>query len=170
MATLRMRSRAIMGGGEAARLIYALRRTSKGKPPARRRQEAAMEGVKGLHHVAVRCVALEKSVDFYVRVLGLAVLRRWPGEAGQDRSVWLSTGRGFLALERASRPGEAGQFDDEAPGWQVVALEVPRVDREAWEARLAAAGVAIARRSPFSLFFQDPEGNRVALSHWPEAA
>jgi hypothetical protein len=30
--------------------------------------------------------------------------------------------------------------------------------------------VALARRTPFSLFFQDPEGNRVALSHWPEEA
>jgi hypothetical protein len=51
-----------------------------------------------------------------------------------------------------------------------VALEIPHSDRAAWEERLAQAGVDIVRRSPFSLFFQDPEGNRVALSHWPEEA
>ncbi|MBS1110192.1 MAG: hypothetical protein H6Q88_2184, partial [Anaeromyxobacteraceae bacterium] len=39
-----------------------------------------------------------------------------------------------------------------------------------WEDRLVAAGVRLARRSHFSLFFRDPEGNRVALSHWPEEA
>ena len=129
-----------------------------------------MEGVKGLHHVALRCASLERSVGFYREVLGLEVLRRWPGAGGTDRSVWLSTGKGFLALERASAPGIDGAFDEAPGGWQVVALEIPRAEREAWEARLARAGVPVARRSPFSIFFQDPEGNRVALSHWPEEA
>jgi catechol 2,3-dioxygenase-like lactoylglutathione lyase family enzyme len=128
-----------------------------------------MERVKGLHHVALRCSDLEKSVEFYRRALGLEVLRRWPGEDGSERSVWLSTGVGFLALERASGPGVAGAFGDAPAGWQVVALEIPSSDRAAWEKRLALAGVELVRRSPFSLFFQDPEGNRVALSHWPEA-
>jgi glyoxylase I family protein len=128
-----------------------------------------MERVKGLHHVALRCSDLEKSVEFYRRALGLEVLRRWPGEDGSERSVWLSTGVGFLALERASGPCVAGAFGDAPAGWQVVALEIPFPDRAAWEERLALAGVELVRRSPFSLFFQDPEGNRVALSHWPEA-
>jgi catechol 2,3-dioxygenase-like lactoylglutathione lyase family enzyme len=155
-------------GGEAARLIYALRRTGKGKQG---RQEARMESVKGLHHVALRCADLEKCVDFYRRDLGLDVLRRWPAEGGADRSVWLSTGKGFLALERASGPGAAaGSLEDAPAGWQVVALAIDRADRKAWEDRLAASGVAVARRSPFSIFFQDPEGNGVALSHWPEEA
>jgi catechol 2,3-dioxygenase-like lactoylglutathione lyase family enzyme len=84
--------------------------------------------------------------------------------------VWLAAGDGFLALERAGGPARPGRFDDAPPGWQVVALAISRTDREAWEGRLAAAGVPLARRSSFSLFFQDPEGNRVALSHWPEEA
>jgi glyoxylase I family protein len=128
-----------------------------------------MERVKGLHHVALRCSDLEKSVEFYRRALGLEVLRRWPGEDGSERSVWLSTGAGFLALERASGPGVARAFGDAPAGWQLVAMEIPFSDRAAWEKRLALAGVELVRRSPFSLFFQDPEGNRVALSHWPEA-
>jgi len=129
-----------------------------------------MERVKGLHHVALRCSDLERSVQFYRGALGLEVLRRWPGEDGLERSVWLSTGQGFLALERASGPGVAGAFGDSPAGWQVVALEIHVADRAAWEERLALAGVDVVRRSPFSLFFQDPEGNRVALSHWPEEA
>ena len=129
-----------------------------------------MERVKGLHHVALRCSDLERSVQFYRGALALEVLRRWPGEDGSERSVWLSTGHGFLALERASGPGVAGAFGDSPAGWQVVALEIHVADRAAWEERLALAGVDVVRRSPFSLFFQDPEGNRVALSHWPEEA
>jgi len=129
-----------------------------------------MEGVKGLHHVALRCADLEKNLDFYRDVLGLEVIRRWPGEGGSERSVWLSTGQGFLALERASGSEEAGAFEEAPAGWQVVALGIAPSDRKGWEERLAAAGVAVARRSPFSIFFRDPEGNRVALSHWPEEA
>jgi catechol 2,3-dioxygenase-like lactoylglutathione lyase family enzyme len=129
-----------------------------------------MEKVEGLHHVAIRCCDLARCEAFYRDVLGLPVIRRWPAEDGGDRSVWLSTGAGFLALERATRPIEEGPFEDAPAGWHVVALGIARTDRRAWEARLAAAGVRLARRSPFSLFLRDPEGNRVALSHWPEEA
>ena len=43
-------------------------------------------------------------------------------------------------------------------------------ERARWEQRLADAGVAIERTTAFSLFFRDPEGNRLALSHHPEPA
>ncbi len=129
------------------------------------------ERVEGLHHAAVACVDLGRCEAFYRDVLGLAVLRRWPAAGGQgDRSVWLSTGAGFLALERADHPVEEGPFEHVPAGWHVVALAIRRADRGAWERRLAGAGVRLARRTPFSLFFRDPEGNRVALSHWPEEA
>ena len=129
-----------------------------------------MEGVTGLHHVALRCGDLARCEAFYREVLGLPVLRRWPGEGGADRSVWLSTGNGFLALERASSTPSGTSFDETPPGWYVVALGIARDARGAWEERLAAAGVPIARRTPYSIFLADPEGNRVALSHWPEEA
>ncbi|HET8733446.1 MAG TPA: VOC family protein [Anaeromyxobacteraceae bacterium] len=129
-----------------------------------------METVEGLHHVALRCNDLAGCERFYADVLGLPVLRRWPAEGGGDRSVWMSLGRGFLALERATRPVEDAPFEDAPAGWQVVALGISRAEREGWERRLARAGVRLARRTPYSLFFRDPEGNRVALSHWPEEA
>jgi len=115
MATLRMRSRAIMGGGKRAGVIYALRRAGKGNHPGPVPGEVEMDGV-------------------------LLLVDAAEGPLPQTRFV----------LSKA--------------------LAISRADREAWEERLAAAGVPVARRSPFSLFFQDPEGNRVALSHWPEEA
>ena len=99
------------------------------------------------------------------------MIRRWPAEGGGDRSVWLSTGAGFLALERAD-PARSRRVPSRTPrpGGTSWRSGSPGPTGEAWEARLAAAGVRLARRSPFSLFFRDPEGNRVALSHWPEEA
>ena len=106
----------------------------------------------------------------YAKRVARTVLLGPLADGGGDRSVWLSAGQGFLALERASRPVEEEPFEDAPAGWQVVALTIAHADRGAWERRLLGAGVRLARRSPFSLFFRDPEGNRVALTHWPEEA
>jgi catechol 2,3-dioxygenase-like lactoylglutathione lyase family enzyme len=133
--------------------------------------DAAAPAAPRVHHVALRCADLELAERFYREVLGLEVLRRWPRPEGGDRSVWLGLGAGFLALERAADGGGAPAPEGpEAPGWHLVALSIGRAEREAWESRLASHGVAVERRSPWSLFFRDPESNRVALSHWPEEA
>jgi catechol 2,3-dioxygenase-like lactoylglutathione lyase family enzyme len=129
-----------------------------------------MERPARLHHVALRCSELERCERFYSEVLGLEVLKRWPGDGGRDRSVWLALGdgQGFLALERADVPRAQGPFEAAPAGWYVVALSVPREARTRWEEHLAAHGIEVVRESPWSLFFADPEGNRVALTHWPE--
>jgi catechol 2,3-dioxygenase-like lactoylglutathione lyase family enzyme len=133
-----------------------------------------MERVEGIHHVALRCSDLGRCEAFYREALGLPVLRRWPADGGGDRSVWLSAGGGFLALERAdpgqAPAGTAEPFEAAPCGWQVVALAIRPADRAAWKARLHALGVNVERESPWSIFLRDPEGNRVALSHWPEEA
>ncbi len=127
--------------------------------------------IAGVHHLAIQCVDLARCEAFYRDVLGLPVLQRWRDEAGLERSVWLSVGEGggFLALERAgpdaSVPGTS--FVDGRPGLHLVALRIARPEREAWEARLAAAGVEIVHRSRWTLYLRDPEGNRVGLSHHP---
>ncbi|MCC6552642.1 MAG: VOC family protein [Polyangiaceae bacterium] len=136
-------------------------------------REAAAPAV---HHLAVVVRDLDRAEAFYGGVLGLPVLRRWSDEAGAPRSVWLGLGGGaFLAVERAGAPeprtpAEAPVRADAAPGWHCVALAIVREARAAWRARLEAAGVRIERESPYSLYARDPEGNLVALSHFPDAA
>jgi len=130
----------------------------------------------GVHHVAIAVRDLAELERFYTRVLGLSVLRRWPtaGDEARDRSVWLDLGSGaFLALERvadAEVSGQGAASPDHAHGYLMIALRIPRAARPAWEARLASAGVAIVHRTAYTLYVVDPEGNRVGLSHWPDAA
>jgi catechol 2,3-dioxygenase-like lactoylglutathione lyase family enzyme len=120
----------------------------------------------GVHHLALLVRDLPLVEAFYRDVLGLAVQRR-QGE----RSVWLDTGGGaFLALEKAPPGDTAGSDAGPRPGWHLVALRIGLGEREAWERRLAAAGVAIYDRTAFTLYVRDPEGNRVGLSHWPDEA
>ena len=118
-----------------------------------------------VHHLAVLVRDLEGAEAFYTGVLGLAVRQRWNDEAGRPRSVWVELGGGaFLAIERAGENAPAGPGH---AGWHCVALGITATERAAWRARLEAAGVAVVRESPYTMYVQDPEGNLVALSHHP---
>jgi glyoxylase I family protein len=123
-----------------------------------------------VHHVAIKVADLARAEAFYVALLGLPVLRRWPTPDGLgERSLWLDLGQGaFLALERAD--GEAAAKAEDAAGLHLLALAIPRGERDAWEARLGQAGCPVYQRTAFTLYVHDPEGNRIGLSHWPDAA
>jgi len=121
-----------------------------------------------IHHVAVKVASLSLSEAFYVGVLGLPVLRRWPLPDGSgERSLWLDLGSGaFLALERADK--ESPAKPEGATGIHLLALSIPRGEREAWVARLTQAGHPVYQQTDYTFYVRDPEGNRIGLSHWPE--
>jgi catechol 2,3-dioxygenase-like lactoylglutathione lyase family enzyme len=122
----------------------------------------------GLHHLALRTAHLERSEKFYVDVLGLPVLRRFAHADGTPRSVWVDLGDGaFLALEVTSTGSPRG---DDDPGWHCVALRIAQSEREAWRARVSAAGHPVERESDYTLYLRDPDGGLVALSHYPKPA
>lgn len=127
--------------------------------------------VPAVHHLAILVADLVRVEPFYTEVLGLDVLRRWPDATGTaERSLWLELGHGaFLALERAPDPAPASN-EAGAPGHHLLALQIAKEDRNEWRARLAQAGQPVTHETAFTLYFTDPEGNRLALSHWPEAA
>lgn len=123
------------------------------------------------HHVAIQCADLDRCERFYREVLGLPVLRRWPREGGGDRSVWLSLGEDeFVALERADEAAEVRPWRDGKPGVHLVALRIAPGERRGWEDRLEAAGVLVVHRTRWTIYFHDPEGNRIGLSHHPRDA
>jgi catechol 2,3-dioxygenase-like lactoylglutathione lyase family enzyme len=72
----------------------------------------------------------------------------------------------FLAIERAATlaPTRA----DDAPGHHCVALKIAEKERAEWRERLETAGHPVERESPYSMYFRDPDGNLLALSHYPE--
>jgi catechol 2,3-dioxygenase-like lactoylglutathione lyase family enzyme len=119
-----------------------------------------------LHHVALRVRDLQRAEAFYTAVLGLRVERRWQDHAGEPRSVWLDLGGGpLLMLERAPSAAIPG-----ALGWHMIALTIARSEREAIVERLSEQGVSVVAETDYTVYIQDPEGNRVGLSHWPDAA
>src|SRR4051812_16835624 len=130
-------------------------------------EECAVKPAIGpIHHLAVLVEDLAGAEAFYSGVLGLEIEKRWPDDAGGTRSIWLALGNGArLMLERATT-GDARRASMGA-GWHLLALTIRKEDRAAIESALLTAGIAVDSRSENTLYFRDPEGNRLALSHYP---
>lgn len=125
---------------------------------------------QGFHHVAIQARDVERVAGFYVGVLGLRELRRHLYDDGRLRSIWVAASsepgdRAFFAVEHFDAEGQAG-----ALGFSMVALRIAAAQRAAVEQGLAAKGVAIERRTGWTLYVRDPEGNLVGLSHHPDPA
>lgn len=129
----------------------------------------------GISHFAIKVRDLGAAERFYCGVLGLEVERRWPNADGTGlRSLWLKTGDAagaFLALEAVLQASvrQASGAPAEESGHHLLALRISRDQRAEYEARLAEAGFSVTHRTPFTIYFHDPEGNRLALSHYPDA-
>ncbi len=75
---------------------------------------------------------------------------------------------GFLALEACDGDVSAQPFKDAAPGLHLLALRIAASERTSWEEVLTAHGVPVVHRSRWTLYVEDPEGNRIGLSHHPD--
>lgn len=121
----------------------------------------------GVHHLALRVSDLERAVAFYRDVLGLAELARHKFPDGSDRSSWLALpGGAFLALERAS-PSAAPRATDSV-GYCVLALRIWRDQRSQIADELRRRGATIVHQTRWTIYLEDPEGNRIGLSHHPQ--
>lgn len=115
-----------------------------------------------LHHLAVQVHDVARACAFYEGVLGLRRLRE------QAHSVWLALGDGILMLEKTADAAVETPWRSDAPGLHLVAFAIAREEREAWRAKLAAAGHPVVHETAYTLYVRDPEGNRVGLSHFPD--
>jgi hypothetical protein len=129
-----------------------------------------MRPPSAFHHLAIQVRDLAAAEAFYAGVLGLPVIRRWNDGAGRERSLWLGLGEGFLALERCEGEPAPRAFFDPGPGLHLVALRIDAATRASWCERLERAGFGVTHQTDFTIYVQDPEGNRVALSHHPTPA
>ena len=123
--------------------------------------------ILSVHHLALLVNDLEASEKFYRDILGLEEEKRWLNDDGKTlRSLWLRTGdNSRLMLERATTP--KNRRGEGASGWHLFALAIEASERQAWRDYLSLCGICISGESSFSLYFEDPEGNQIALSHWP---
>ncbi len=126
-----------------------------------------MNEPRRLHHLALGARDVARMASFYREVLGLAELRRHRDERGALRAIWLALGGGArLMIERSDAP-RAPRESGVVAGLFLLAVEVSADERAACEQRLLAAGASIEARTAFTSYARDPEGHRVAISHYP---
>ncbi len=120
----------------------------------------------GLHHLALGAHDVERVAGFYRDVLGLPEVKRHFTDSNQLRSVWLDLGGALLMVEATS--DEPRSVVGVGAGPFLIAIRIPSEERASWEARLEAQGAPIEARTSYTSYARDPEGNRVAISHYAE--
>ena len=129
-----------------------------------------MMNIQGIDHVVLRVRDLEGAVDFYHRVLGCPVERR------QDAIGMVQMRAGRALIDLVSVDGTLGQRGGAAPGrdghnMDHFCLALLDFDPDAVRSQLERQGVAVgeigsrfgAGGEGISLYFTDPEGNRIEL-------
>src|ERR1700751_6041821 len=137
-----------------------------GDPRSPTRTQRARMKLEGIHHVTCVTADAPSNADFYVRVLGLRIVKKTVNQAdqttyhifyGDERA---SYGNNISFFEYRGRPhGRAGASNVHTIVWRVggeAALDF-------WERRLADEGVA-SRRADACLDFADHEGLRHRLA------
>jgi catechol 2,3-dioxygenase-like lactoylglutathione lyase family enzyme len=118
-----------------------------------------------LHHLALGAADVELVAAFYREIFGLAELARHQEADGALRSIWLDLGGSLLMVERSTEPERRV---DLGRGPFLLAFRVEPAARASFERALEQRGTALESRTSYSSYFRDPEGNRVAVSHYPE--
>lgn len=100
-----------------------------------------------VNHVALRVSAIQRSVDWYQRLMGLSVIRRGATNA------FLGLGGNFLALFQREEGGGADHF----------CFSIEDYEPDAVTAKLAKQGIEATRRED-RIYFKDLDGLTVQVS------
>ena len=119
-------------------------------------------GVVHIHHLALRTANVERLAAFYQDVIGLVLA---DGNELRAKSRWLMAGSSFVMIE----PRGADEPDVAVGSMELTAFAIAPSERADAERRLARAGVVIEHRTSFTLYFRDPDGRSVGLSHYPQS-
>ncbi|PJI44584.1 MAG: VOC family virulence protein [Rhizobium sp.] len=126
--------------------------------------------IQGIDHVVLRVRDLDGAVSFYQRVLGCPVERR------QDAIGMVQMRAGRALIDLVSVDGSLGQRGGAAPGrdghnMDHLCLALANFDPDAVKSELERHGIVVgeigsrfgASGEGVSLYFTDPEGNRIEL-------
>lgn len=125
--------------------------------------------VLGIDHAAISVRDLDRSLKFYTEVLGLRVSPRENQKPGTE--YFLDCGASLIGLIQGDPEGEKHLLQDAGLGGNHVSFRVHTRDFDACVEALKARNVAITfqkkREKSWSVYFLDPDGNKLELTSWP---
>jgi len=130
------------------------------KPAAERPATTA----RGVHHVALICSDVERTVQFYDGLLGFPLIEMFENRDYEGSThFFFDIGHGST-LAYIDLPGlDLGPYAEVLGGHHHLAISIERPQWEAARARLEAAGVETAHVDGSSLYFRGPDGERLEL-------
>jgi catechol 2,3-dioxygenase-like lactoylglutathione lyase family enzyme len=119
---------------------------------------------RGVHHVALLCVNVERTVRFYQDVLEFPLTEIFENRDYKGSNhFFFDVGNGNL-LAFFDLPGlDLGPYAEVLGGLHHLAISVEPDRWERLKANLAKAGVDYQEESGTSVYFRDPDGARVEL-------
>jgi catechol 2,3-dioxygenase-like lactoylglutathione lyase family enzyme len=126
--------------------------------------ERPPSSARGLHHFALICSDVRRTIDFYQGVLEFPLTEIFENRdyAGSNH-FFFDIGNGNL-LAFFDLPGlDLGPYTEVLGGLHHLAISVTPEKWEHLRARLDAAGVEYVVESGTSLYFSDPDGARLEL-------
>lgn len=126
--------------------------------------------LKGLDHAAINARDLGKSVEFYTRVLGLKISSRELQKPGIE--CFLDCGPSLLGLIQGNPAEGLHPLKNEGVGGNHISFRVTTADFDAAVEELKSLGVSVhfvkKRERSWSVYFEDPDGNKLEITAWPE--
>ena len=119
---------------------------------------------RGVHHVAMICSDVERTVDFYDGVLGFPLIEMFENRdyAGSTH-FFFDLGHGNT-LAYFDLPGlDLGPYAEVLGGHHHLAISIDRANWQAIKDRFDHQGIEYAHVDGSSLYFRGPDGERLEL-------
>ena len=118
----------------------------------------------GLHHLALGARDVEALAQFYQSFFKLAHLKTHHDAQNQVRSIWLDLAPGILMIEKSEHQAQALGAMTLGKGPFLLAFAADEEQRPTVLENLKTHGLSLEGQSEFTIYFRDPEHNRVAVS------
>jgi catechol 2,3-dioxygenase-like lactoylglutathione lyase family enzyme len=144
---------AIQDTRQRLRSVYLATRSTR--PPS---------SARGVHHVAVLCADVERTILFYQGVLEFPLVDLFENRdyAGSNH-FFFDIGNGNT-MAFFDLPGlDLGPYAEVLGGLHHIAISVEASRWEHLRTKLETAGIACQQESGSSLYFRDPDGTRLEL-------
>ncbi|MBP2027165.1 catechol 2,3-dioxygenase-like lactoylglutathione lyase family enzyme [Acetoanaerobium pronyense] len=113
--------------------------------------------INGINHITFAVSNLEKSVEFYVNILGLRLVGEW------DKGAYLLAGNQWVALNV-----ESAVILDKKSDYSHISFNVLSTDFQKMKDKLESAGVKSFKENSSegdSFYFLDPDGHKLELHY-----
>ncbi len=128
--------------------------------------------IMGIDHAALNVRDIEKSLEFYTKVLGLKISAREHQKPGIE--YFLDCGASLVGLIQGNAAEGLHLLQNEGLGGNHLSFRVRLAEFDAAVEELKSRGVPVhfvkKREKSWSVYFEDPDGNKLEITAWPQEA